>query len=190
MHPIIIVEELLNSGALVLNLFVMLCRIQTQRSINTWESNVVSILWEVDVNRIVHGKLIDWIDSIFYNFLNDLHALDVVKDGDAAVEAGKQDILFERMRFHNASVVFDFFTETTSFIKVLNYLTRKSVINFNLHSSNRFISRLLPRIQFFFFWFLARFDTHGAESVSAILAPLYVINLTFEEIRFWNELVD
>lgn len=116
MHSIIIGKELLNSCVLILDGFVMLSWVQTQRSINWWKCYVISILWKINVNSIVHGKLIDWVNSIFYYFLNDLHALNIIQDRDATVKASQQDVLFERMRFHDTGIVFDFFTKSASFV--------------------------------------------------------------------------
>ena len=86
MHLSVIIKELVDSSARILLGFMPLSGVERQCTVETCQSNLVSIFRPVDVYMVVHGVLIDRVDAILYYFLDDLHVLHVEDKSDSSVE--------------------------------------------------------------------------------------------------------
>lgn len=90
MHCIIVHEELLHSSSQVALNLVVLVGVETQGSKVTRKSNIVTVGRKVNVDLVVHCELVNRINTVFYNFLNDTHALSIKDEHESTIEAGEK----------------------------------------------------------------------------------------------------
>lgn len=105
MHLIIVHEELLHPSHQVGLDPMRPVRVQGEGAEEGGERDVIAVGAEVHVHLVVHGELVDRVDTIFDNFLDDAEAFRVEDQHEAAVEAGEQDGLVIWVASHHTGVI-------------------------------------------------------------------------------------
>lgn len=69
---------------------------------------VLTVRGEVDIKSVVHGELLNAVDSKLHNPLYDLKVLDIIEDGNSPIETPQQNIFSKGMAFNNSGEVYLF----------------------------------------------------------------------------------